>query len=187
MRKSIPALGLLLVTPIFLAAQTAPTASWKAKVSQSLPLMGHRNWILIVDSAYPLQSNPGIETIETNATQLEVVRYVLDAIGHSIHVRPEVFMDAELPFVPDTDAPGTTAYRTQIAGILRGHAIQSLPHERIIANIDEAGKVFHILVLKTRLTIPYSSVFLRLNCRYWGDASENRLRERMAEAVSRQN
>ena len=71
-----------------------------------MPLLGHRNWILIVDSAYPLQSSPGVETIETNASHLDVLRYVLGAINRSIHVRPLIYMDAELPFVPDDDAPG---------------------------------------------------------------------------------
>ena len=43
---------------------------WRVKVQQELPLLGHRNWIMIVDSAYPLQVSPGIETIETGMDQL---------------------------------------------------------------------------------------------------------------------
>jgi hypothetical protein len=58
--------------------------------------MGHRNWIL-VDSAYPEQVGAGIETIETDAGQLEVVRTVLSAVQKSIHVRPIIFMDASFP------------------------------------------------------------------------------------------
>jgi hypothetical protein len=30
------------------------------------------------------------------------------------------------------------------------------------------------------MTIPYSSVFIRLNCKYWSDAAEARLRAKMA-------
>ncbi len=144
-----------------------------------MPLLGHRNWILIVDSAYPLQSSPGVETVETNASQLDVVQAVLDTVNHSIQVRPDIFMDAELPFVSDQDAPGVSAYRMQIASLLRPYKIQSLPHEQIIARIDQAGKTFHILVLKTTMTIPYTSVFIQLNCRYWSDDAEARLRARM--------
>jgi len=169
---------LLLALPAF-----AQPAGWKTRLAESLPLLGHRNWILIVDSAYPLQSSPGVETIETNASQLEVVSAVLDAINHSIHVRPDIFMDAELPFVPEADAPGVSAYRTQIAGLLRGYKIQSLPHEKVIARIDEAGKTFHILVLKTSLTIPYTSVFIQLNCKYWSDDAESRLRQKMSASA----
>ena len=48
--------------------------------------MGHRNWILIVDSAYPLQSSPGVETIETNAGMIDVVQSVLGS--QQLHSRP---------------------------------------------------------------------------------------------------
>lgn len=145
-----------------------------------MPLLGHRNWILVVDSAYPLQVAPGVETIDTNSGQAEVLQYVLNAVGRSIQVRPEIYMDAELPFISDQDAPGASAYRVHIAAILRGYTIQSLPHEKLIATVDEAGKDFHVLILKTNLTVPYSSVFIRLNCKYWSDEAETRLRQAMA-------
>jgi len=32
-----------------------------------LPLFGHRNWIVVADSAYPAHSMPGIETIVSGA------------------------------------------------------------------------------------------------------------------------
>ena len=171
----------LLVFLLTIPAVAQP-ADWKTKLADSMPLLGHRNWILIVDSAYPLQSSPGVETVETNAGQLEVISAVLDAINHSIQVRPDIFMDAELPFVPDQDAPGVSAYRTAVAGILHSYKIQSLPHEQIIARIADAGKTFHILVLKTTMTIPYTSVFIQLNCKYWSDDAESRLRARMSTA-----
>jgi hypothetical protein len=163
------------------AASGAPAESsgWQAKVAESMPLLGHRNWILIVDSAYPLQSSLGVETIETNASQIEVVQVVLDAIHRSIHVRPDIFMDAELPFVPDSDAPGVSAYRAKIGDLLHSYKVESLPHEKIISTIDQASKTFHILVLKTNMTIPYTSVFIQLNCKYWSDDAEARLRAKM--------
>ena len=52
--------------------------------------------------------------------------------------------------------------------------------QEIISKLDEAGKTFHILVLKTSLTIPYTSVFVRLECGYWGADAEKRLRAAMA-------
>ena len=146
MRKVL-VLSLLFAAPVFLAAQAAAPAAWQAKVDHDLPLLGHRNWILIVDSAYPLQSSPGVETVETNADQLDVVRYVLGAVGNSIHVRPDIFMDAELPFVQEEDAPGTSAYRDAIAKLLDGHNIDSEPHEKLIGTVDEAGRMVEVLVL----------------------------------------
>src|ERR1700733_3699948 len=89
-------------------------SAWQRKLEQELPLMGHRNWIVIVDSAYPLQTSAGIETIETNADQLAVVRYVLLALKTSKHVRPLVHTDKELQFVPDQEAPGVERYREEL-------------------------------------------------------------------------
>ena len=185
MRKTLLVLSLLLAAPLVQAAQPAAPSAWKAKVAASLPLLGHRNWILIVDSAYPLQSSPGVETVETNASQTDVVRYVLQAIHGSIHVRPDIYMDAELPFVPDADAPGASAYRAQIAALLKDYPVESQAHDKIIATIGQTGSQFHVLVLKTNLAIPYTSVFIRLNCKYWGDDAEKRMRAKMAAAATR--
>jgi hypothetical protein len=89
-------------------------------------------------------------------------------------------MDAELPFVPEKDAPGVAAYREAVKTALKGRAITSLPHEQIIAKVDEVGKTFHIVVLKTTMTVPYTSVFLQLNCKYWSDDAEAQMRKAMS-------
>jgi L-fucose mutarotase/ribose pyranase (RbsD/FucU family) len=163
-----------------IAQQTAVVPDWQSRLAHILPLMGHRNWIMIVDSAYPLQSSAGVETIETNMDQMEVIHKVLGAIDSSIQVRPIIYMDAELPFVHEKDAPGVTAYRKEIKSVLGGRLITSLPHEQIIAKVDEVGKTFHIVVLKTNMTVPYTSVFLQLNCKYWSDDAEAELRKAMS-------
>lgn len=182
MRRLFVVLGLLLAVSFAYAVPPSAPTPWKELVDQTMPLLGHRNWILIVDSAYPLQSSTGVETIETDADQMDVVRYVLGSINHSIHVRPVITMDAELPFVRDDDAPGASTYREEIGDLLHGYAVGSLPHEKVIANIDEASRQFHVLVLKTRMAIPYTSVFIRLDCKYWSAEAEMRLRSRMASA-----
>jgi hypothetical protein len=163
------------------ARATQPAAGWRARLHDELPLLGHRNWIAVVDSAYPLQTSPGIETINTDADQLEVVKAVVDQLAQVKHVRPVIFTDAELKLVSETDAKGVTAYREALAKLLGTAEAQSLPHEEIISRLDEAGKTFHILVLKTRLTIPYTSLFIRLECGYWTAEQEKKLRERMAK------
>ena len=161
MRKVCGHAVLLLASPVLAALRLRSSEDWKAKVDHDLPLLGHRNWILIVDSAYPLQSSPGVETVETNADQLEVVRYVLGAIGKSIHVRPDIFMDAELPYVQEEDAPGTSAYREAIAKMLRGQDMQSRAAREADRRCGRGGQAGAVLVLKTRLAVPYSSVFIR--------------------------
>lgn len=177
--KAILTIWLFIVSGLAGVAQ-GPAVEWQARLAQVLPLLGHRNWIMIVDSAYPLQSSSGVETIETNTDQMEVIRQVLSTINSSIHVRPIVYMDAELPYVPEKDAPGVTAYRQGIKSVLAGQKITSLPHEQIIAKVDEVGKTFHIVVLKTTMTVPYTSVFLQLNCKYWSDEAEAQMRKAMS-------
>jgi hypothetical protein len=173
------AISLLVLTGLTAAAQQA-TVDWQTRLWEVLPLMGHRNWIMIVDSAYPLQSSAGVETLETNADQVAVIQKVLRAIDSSIHVRPIVYMDAELPFLTEKDAPGVAAYREAIKTAFAGQKITSLPHEKIIAKVDEVGRTFHIVVLKTTMAVPYTSVFLQLNCKYWSDESEAKLRKAMS-------
>jgi hypothetical protein len=192
---SLCLLTILAIAPTSAAADTRQSANWRVRLSEELPLLGHRNWIAIVDSAYPLQTSAGIETVETDADQLEVVKTVLVELSKAKHVRPIVFTDAELKLVPEQDAAGVTAYREALTNLLgqidlgpidqgqigqRKTGAQSLPHEQIISQLDEAGKTFHILVLKTRMTIPYTSVFIRLECGYWSADAEKRLRAAMA-------
>jgi hypothetical protein len=183
-RRVLTIIALCLVpvalAPTSASAGTPQAAGWRVRLNDQLQLMGHRNWIAVVDSAYPLQTSAGIETIETNDDQLEVVKMVLDRIGKAKHVRPVIFTDAELKVVPESDAKGVTAYRDALTTLLGKTEAQSLPHEEIISKLDEAGKTFHILVLKTSLTIPYTSVFIRLECGYWGADAEKRLRAAMA-------
>ena len=172
----------LALAPARATAAADQSSDWQARLKQELPLLGHRNWIAVVDSAYPLQTSAGIETIETDDDQLDVVKAVLDQVGKAKHVRAVVFTDAELKVVPESDAKGVTSYRGALTKVLGKNEAQSLPHEEIIAKLDEAGKTFHILVLKTKITIPYTSVFIRLDCGYWSDDAEKRLRAAMAGA-----
>ncbi|MFZ0515885.1 MAG: RbsD/FucU domain-containing protein [Acidobacteriaceae bacterium] len=177
-------LALSLVVVSWMPMNAANPIPWQMKVQQELPLLGHRNWIVIVDSAYPLQTSPGIETVETGTDQLTVVRDVLQAIAHSRHVRPVIFMDAELPFVTEQQAPGVTKYRSEIKAALAGLPVNSVLHEQLIQQLNQTGNSFHVLILKTTLTIPYTSVFLRLDCRYWSDAAEQELRKEMKDRGS---
>ena len=153
--------------------------NWKQKLQQELPLLGHRNWIVVADSAYPLQTAPGIETIYVNADQLEVVKGVLAELAKTKHVKPTIYTDAEMKFVAETNAPGITAYRDGLGKILTNQPVQVLPHEQIIGKLDEAGKTFKVLLIKTPLTKPYTSVFFQLECGYWNAESEQQLRDVM--------
>ena len=150
--------------------------SWEFSFKRLLPLYGHRNWIVVADSAYPAQSNPGIETVFTGGDHSEVLKKVLDTIDASIHVRAHAYLDAELKQVAEEDAPGVSALRKEMIRLLTGKNTHELAHEEIIARLDRVGKQFRILILKSTLAIPYSSVFLELDCGYWSEEAEERLR-----------
>ncbi len=162
------------------AADKGASQNWQGIVAERLPLYGHRNWIVIADSAYPAQSRAGIETVVSGAEQMDVLKKVLSALAASRHVRPIVYTDRELRFVPEADAPGIEKYRQQLSALLKGTSVQSLPHEEIISKLDQAGQTFQVLIIKTNLTIPYTSVFLQLDCAYWGAEAEGKLRAAMA-------
>ena len=175
--------ALLLITGWQKAARSASKAaapSWQQAVAERVPLYGHRNWIVIADSAYPAQSSAGIETIVSNADHMEVVQAVLKSLAGSKHVRPILYTDAELKYVSENDAPGITAYREQLSHVVGDRPVSVIPHEQIISKLDEAGKTFRVLIIKTNLTLPYTSVFLQLDCGYWSTDAERRLREAMA-------
>ena len=44
-------------------------ANWEEILKDRLQLYGHRNWLVIADSAYPAQSRPAIETIVADEEQ----------------------------------------------------------------------------------------------------------------------
>lgn len=149
---------------------------WQARLAKELPVLEHRNWIVVADSAYPKQSAPGIETVDTGDGQIEVLSHVLDAIKKATHVRAVVMMDAELTSVSEKDAPGVTAYRASLKKLLDQKQVKVMLHEEIIGSLDESARLFNILLLKTRMTISYTSVFLQLDCAYWDVDKDKRLR-----------
>lgn len=157
---------------------------WERKLRSLLPLYGHRNWIVVADSAYPAQSRPGLETIVADDELIPILHTVFDAITSAPHVRARIYMDKELAFVAESDAPGVDDYRRDLPQILAGQAIDSLPHEQIIHKLDAAAQLFRILVIKTDMTIPYTSVFFELDCGYWNSEAEQRLRQAILVADS---
>ncbi|OHX64643.1 RbsD/FucU domain-containing protein [Flammeovirga pacifica] len=152
------------------------TDCWKNEVTQTLALYGHRNWIVVADAAYPQQSNPAIKTMTINATQLEAVEFIRDKIKEAKHVDATIFLDKEMKFVMASAAPGIDEYRNKLKDLISTENVQSKLHEEIICELDTSAELFHVLIIKTDLTIPYSSVFFQLECGYWNAASEKKLR-----------
>jgi hypothetical protein len=175
MRHSINLIALVMLMPV----ASAFSQHWQAELHRQLPLLGHRNWIVIANSAYPWQTAPGIETLYADADQLDVLSAVLQDLSRSAHVKPIVYTDAELKHVSEKRAPGISAYQEALGKLLATESPHELPHEQIISKLDEAGKTFKVLLIKTRMTLPYTSVFLQLDCAYWNNESEQELRAAM--------
>jgi len=152
------------------------TQDWKSELVETLKLFGHRNWIVVADGAYPKQSNPAIKTITIAESQLEVVRFVNQYIEKSVHVDANIFIDKEMEFVPEKDANGIDAYSAELHELLAGKPVKKKLHEDIIGALDESAKLFNVLIIKTDLTIPYTSVFFQLECGYWNATAEEKLR-----------
>lgn len=154
-----------------------PTADWKTQFSEQLPLLGHRNWILVVDKAFPQQNAPGILTINTGEALLPVLQYTLNQINESTHVRPLFYTDKELNYITEKQVPEIEKFKSDLFGIIPSGQTQTLLHDSVFVKIAKASELFRIIVLKTEQVIPYSSVFLQLDCKYWSGENENQLRE----------
>jgi hypothetical protein len=49
-------------------------------------------------------------------------------------------------------------------------------HEEIISKLDQVGEMFRVLLIKTNMRMPYTSISFELGCGYWDAKSEKRLR-----------
>jgi hypothetical protein len=152
---------------------------WEEILKDRLELYGHRNWLVIADSAYPAQSRPGIETMVADEEQTTVLARAFAILGGYKHVKPNIYTDQELGFVREEDAAGVSSYREKLDSLLRGYEVCALPHDEIISKLDQIGEKFSVLLLKTTMRIPYTSVFLELECGYWNAKAEKRLRTAM--------
>ncbi len=171
------------------AAKQTDTASreWKHRFNQTLPLLGHRNWIIVADKAFPQQNSAGMEVINTDEGLLPVLKYILQQINASAHVKPIIYRDKELQFITEEQSKGVGSFRTESEKFLNmgqtalGVQAHTILHDSIFTKLDEASKLFKVLVLKTSETIPYTSVFLKLDCAYWNADKEEQLRKNMSK------
>jgi len=144
---------------------------WQSTLKDMLPLLGHRNWIVIADMAYPLQSGEGIVTLYADQPYLEVLRTTTDMIKEAPHVFAHVYNDKELDFLSEDMVKGIGELRSGIKEIC-GEDASSVMHEELISRLDEAGKLFTVVIIKTPLTVPYTTTFLELDCDYWTPSSQ---------------
>ena len=159
-------------------------ADWKESLQEKLPLLGHRNWIVVTDMAYPLQADPGIITLYAPDTFGNVAAFVMDRIRRSEHVFAHIYQDREQLALTEELCPGVTAYRNSLSKVLDGsEKVTFLPHEELISKLDSVSKLYQVVVIKTALTLPYTSIFFELDCKYWGAVREVTVRKLSMDAV----
>jgi hypothetical protein len=154
-------------------------SQWEDIVRKRVQLYGHRNWLVITDAAYPAQSKPGIETIVAGKEITAVLARVFRVLRTCKHITAKVWIDEEMKYVQERDAPGITAHRKRLGALLDGYSLCALQHEKIISRLDHLSEKFRVLLVKTNTRIPYTSVFFEFGCGYWNADAETRLRAAM--------
>lgn len=154
---------------------------WLQRLNEVLPGLGHRNWIILADAAYPEMASPGIVTLSSGQSLLPVLKEVMDLLKAADHVRPDVVLDREWFELTDDECPGISRLRDEAQPLFAGLKVEPVWHADLLKSLSEISQIYTIFVIKTTSTIPYTSVFLRLECGYWGEEQERRFRERLGE------
>jgi len=156
-------------------------SDWKTTLAAQLPLLGHRNWIVVTDMAYPLQTNPGITTLFADAPYGEVIADVNALIKEAPHVFAHIYQDREQTALSERLAPGWNDYRASVEKALDLSDVTLVPHEELIRRLDEVSSLCRVVIIKTPLTLPYTSTFFELDCGYWDSQRETAVRRALEE------
>jgi D-ribose pyranose/furanose isomerase RbsD len=166
------------------SVKTDAASEWKKTFSEQLNLLGHRNWILVVDKAFPAQTAEGIMVVNSGENLLSVLDFVLQETGQASHVKPVIYTDHELAYITPEQVPDIADYRRALSLRLKDFSVKTILHDSVFVKIDQASRLFKVLVIKTEEVIPYSSVFIELDCSYWTPEQEAGLRESMKQDVA---
>lgn len=158
--------------------------SWCEQLRQSLPELGQRNWILVTDAAYPEMTAPGIVTLTTGQKLIPVLIQVVDLLKQSSHVTPDVVLDQEWFELTEQECPGIDRLKMEAEPLFSGLKVEGIWHEDLLKVLAEASQTYTVFVIKTTSTIPYTSVFLRLECGYWSENQEKAFRARLNKRQS---
>lgn len=154
-------------SPVPRQQEQGAEADWKEVLTEQMPLLGHRNWIVVTDMAYPLQTNPGITTLLASEPYDEVIRTVDSLIKNAPHVFAHIYQDREQQALSEELAPGWDDYKARMNEVLDLGDVQFVPHEELIKRLDSVSNLCKVVIMKTTLTIPYTSTFFELDCNYW--------------------
>jgi L-fucose mutarotase/ribose pyranase (RbsD/FucU family) len=162
------------------ATRTEPSP-WGPVLDSELRAMGYRNWIVVGDSAFPIHSRRGVRTLLIDGEIPEVLEGVLQSLENAQKVSPRIYTGRELRHVPNDKAPGVENYRKALEKAMHGHPVREMDYRSLSTILEDSSKSFAVLVLKTKTSLPYSSVFIELDTAYWDGESEREMRNKMQE------
>jgi D-ribose pyranose/furanose isomerase RbsD len=161
------------------AGNSQQTQPWMGSLRHELNYLGARNWIVVVEAAFPIQSRRGLRVIRIEGDIPDVVDAVEQVIEEKHHVKPRIYVTSEIGSVPYDYAPGIKNYRKELKEALHGRETVQLDNAMLMRLLNDTSKTYRVLVIKTRTALPYSSVFMELGSGYWDAESESALREGM--------
>ncbi len=111
--------------------------SWTQVLEEDLNLLGHRNWILVVDKAFPEQSSAGMKYLYVEQDLLPTLEHVLGALDKSTHVKPIIYQDKELSFIREEQVAGIEEFRALAAKTLADRKVNTLLHDEVFSMLDK--------------------------------------------------
>ena len=150
---------------------------WKNILKEKMSLLGHRNWIVVTDMAYPLQTNPGILTLYSDEPYEQTVAHVAKTIEEAPHVFAHIYLDSEQKKMSESLCKGWDDFQQRLSQVLKLEDVKYILHEDLILKLDEISKLYQVVIIKTPLTLPYSSTFFEMDCGYWDAEREQQLRK----------
>jgi len=154
---------------------------WLGTIRSELGYLGARNWVVIGEAAFPIQSRQGVRVIQLDADIPDVLEGIEDVIEEKHHVKPRVYVTAELESVPYDYAPGVRAHKKRMNEALHGREPMRLDNDMLMRLLNDTSKTYRVLVIKTRTALPYSTVFIELGSGYWDAESESVLRQNIEQ------
>lgn len=152
---------------------------WKSAVNRQTGQLGYRNWIVVAEASFPAFARTGVRQVPANVEIPVALDYVLQAIDQTQHVKPNICLTRELRSMSNDSAPGIDELRMKLKESLHGMETTSLEQESLMTLLADANRSFDVLIIRTKSTLPYSSVFIELQPGYWDAEAEQKLRERM--------
>jgi D-ribose pyranose/furanose isomerase RbsD len=152
---------------------------WQSKLATTIDAFGHRNWILVVDKAFPSLSSPNIEVVFADVDIRTAIDTTIKMLENATHVMPIIYIDKEFAYISENELKGITEFRKKAHASIHSFNPKQLYHEEVFNKVKEVSSLFKVLVIKTNETTPYSSVFIELDCKYWSGKQEEALRKAM--------